>query len=257
MDLADALALGDRALVSFVGAGGKKTAARHLVAAGADRARRVGYTTTTHTPPLEGLQLVLADPERPPWGAHSVAPDGRHGALAFARERVSDPARATRKVRGYGPETVDAVFERGDFDWLLVKADGARRREFKAPGPDEPVIPSRSTDVVVVASVRAVGEPLDGATVHRPERVAALTGKARGDPLAPADLAAVLASDEGGLCGVPADGRAHLVVNKADTPALAETGRAVAAAVEARTDRYETTLVAALRRDGDGAAVEW
>jgi hypothetical protein len=47
------------------------------------------------------------------------------------------------------------------------------------------------------------------------------------------------------------------VVNKADTPALAGTGRAVAAAVEARTDRYETTLVAALRRDGDGAAVEW
>ena len=251
MDLADALGLGDRALVSFVGAGGKKTAARHLVADGAARARRVGYTTTTHTPPLDNLPLVLADPERPPWGAHSVAPDGRHGALAFARERVSDPARATRKVRGYGPETVDAVFERGDFDWLLVKADGARRREFKAPGPDEPVVPSRSTDVVVVVSVRAVGRRLDAPTVHRPERVAALSGRSVGDSLTTADLAAVLAAEGGGLRGVPAGARVHLVVNKADTPALTTRGRAVVDAVRERTDRYATTLVTALDPDGD------
>jgi len=254
MDLADALGLGDRALVSFVGAGGKKTAAGHLVTAGAARNLRVGYTTTTHTPPLDNLPLVLADPERPPWTRAGL--DTHRSPLSFARERVAEPERAARKLRGYDPATLDVCFAGGTFDWLLVKADGARRRECKAPGPDEPVIPSQSTDVIVVVSVQAVGEPLAAPTVHRPERVAALAKRPVGDSLAPRDLAAVLASDEGSLRGVPAGARAHLVVNKADTPTLAETGRAVVEAVTERTDRYETTLVTALNPAGAGAGGE-
>jgi len=251
MALADALGLGDQALVSFVGAGGKKTAARRLVDAGAARGRRVGYTTTTHTPPLDGLPVVLADPGRLPWRAAPSSTAGASPALSFARGRVPDPDRAARKLRGYDPATVDDCFAAGQFDWLLVKADGARRREFKAPGPDEPVVPSRSTDVVVVVSVRAVGRRLDAPTVHRPERVAALSGRSVGDSLTTADLAAVLAAEGGGLRGVPAGARVHLVVNKADTPALTTRGRAVVDAVRERTDRYATTLVTALDPDGD------
>jgi len=62
-----------------------------------------------------------------------------------------------------------------------VKADGARTRLLKAPNEREPQIPASADRVVPVASAGAVGEPLTAETVHRPERVAAITDAAVGD----------------------------------------------------------------------------
>lgn len=237
MDLAGTLELGERELVSFVGAGGKKTAMAHLTDAAADRGLRAGYTTTTHMPPPDYPLVVADDSEL----QDKLA--GRDSPVAFARERVASPDRATEKVRGYDPETIDDLFDRDTLDWLLVKADGARRREFKAPGPDEPVVPAASTHVVPVASVRAVGEPLDEQAVHRPERVADLTGLAVGDEITPAAVGTVLASDAGGCKGVPDGASVTPLVNKADTLALQETARAVVADAVERTERFSSGLV--------------
>jgi hypothetical protein len=125
MNLAGALGLGERELVAFVGAGGKQTAMSALAEAAGGR--RVGYTTTTHMRPPEFPLVIARQQELRDRLADS--PD----AVAFAAERVESPSRATSKVRGYDPAVADALFEAGTFDWLLVKADGARRREFKAP----------------------------------------------------------------------------------------------------------------------------
>ena len=102
--LADALALGDRACVAFVGAGGKKTAMAHLVRAGSERGLGVGYTTTTHTPPPEEVPLVVADGDRLP-----SALAGHERPLAFAAGRVANPRRADEKVRGYASGVIDRV----------------------------------------------------------------------------------------------------------------------------------------------------
>lgn len=244
MDFADAIELGDRELVSFVGAGGKKTAMGRLVRR-ADRSGLVaGYTTTTHMPVPSEIPLVLVSGDSLP-----SALSFDDGSVAFASERVVDPERADEKVRGFDPETIDGVFADGAVDWLLVKADGARRREFKAPGPDEPVVPARSTTVVVVASVAAVGQPLDAPVVHRPERVAALTDRSIGDRITPDTVGAVLASDAGGLKGIPSGTRVMLVVNKADTPDRRETARAIIRAARSRTDRFDGCLIASFREE--------
>jgi probable selenium-dependent hydroxylase accessory protein YqeC len=260
MDLADALELGARELVAFVGAGGKKTAMGRLVETGVARDRWVGYTTTTHTPPPDDLPLLLASPqeladalasEAPPTRrtespAASDSADGERPLpepLAFASERVPDPDRADEKLRGFEPSVVDEVFGTGWFDWLLVKADGARRREVKAPGPDEPQIPDAATVVVAVASVTAVGKPLTEAVAHRPERIAAVTGLERGAALTVDALATLLASPAGGRKGVPAGAAVVPMVNKADTPAARETAREVVAGALERTDAFEQGLV--------------
>ncbi len=237
MDLAGTLELGDHELVSFVGAGGKKTAMAHLADAATDRGLRAGYTTTTHMPPPD-YSLVVAG-ESDLHRALSTADT----PVAFASQYVEQPERAAQKVRGYDPAVLSALFDQNLFDWLLVKADGARRREFKAPGPDEPVIPAASTHVVPVASVQAVGEPLDEQTVHRPERVADLTGLAVGDEITPAAVGTVLASDAGGCKGVPDGASVTPLVNKADTPALQETARAVVTDAIERTARFSSGLV--------------
>jgi len=238
MDLAGALALGDRALVSFVGAGGKKTAMARLVAEATERGRRAGYTTTTHVPPPAGLPLVVAEPEGLDEALARATPP-----VAFARSWVAHPERADRKLRGFDPAVVDRVHRSGAFDWLAVKADGARRRPFKAPGPDEPSVPDETTLVVPVVGVSAVGRPLSTDAVHRVDRVAAATGLDPGDPIDAAAVGAVLASPEGGLKGVPPGATVVPLVNQADTPELRRTARAALEHAFAASDRFERGLV--------------
>lgn len=242
MDLAAALGLGADELVAFVGAGGKKTAMQRLVAEGDDRA--VGYTTTTHMPPPPDLPLVLAGPD-----AIEEALDGAPHPVAFASERVPDPDRAAEKVRGFAPSVIDRLARTDRFEWLLVKADGARRRSFKAPDADEPAIPSTSTTVVVLASVGALGQPIEESTMHRPERIASIAGVPMGDRLTVETMARVLASDDGGLKGMPAGADAFVLLNQADTPALRSDAREVLVEIFAATDRYAGGLVSSFHRD--------
>jgi probable selenium-dependent hydroxylase accessory protein YqeC len=221
MELADPLEVGDRALVAFVGAGGKKTAMDRLVEEGTDRGLAVGYTTTTHVPPPD-LPLALSDPETLERGL-----EGHEPPVAFAREEVEQPERADRKLRGFEPSVVDWTYRTRRFDWLLVKADGARRREFKAPGPNEPALPQAATHVVPVVSVQVVGKPLTPEHVHRVDQVAAITGLGPGDPIDAAAVGTVLGNPEGGVKGVPESATVTYLVNQADTPALAATARTV------------------------------
>lgn len=244
MDLADLLGLGAREHVAVVGAGGKKTAMQHLTDRGRRRDLSIGYTTTTHMPPPPDIELLVA-------GRGEIVERLGHsaGSVAFAEKRIADPDRAAEKVRGHEAEVVDDVFETGRFDWLLVKADGARRRDFKAPGRSEPVIPSTTSHVLAFASVTAVGDRLTEETVHRPERVAAIADIDIGDVMTPLTVAAVLASPRGALKGVPDPATVTPVVNKADTPARQETARRIASLVLERTNRVDRVLVTSFKTD--------
>jgi probable selenium-dependent hydroxylase accessory protein YqeC len=238
MDLAGTLGLEGGELVAFVGAGGKKTAMARLVEQAGTHGLRVGYTTTTHTPPPEDVPLVLAGAADLP---EALAEAG--SPVAFAAERVPDPERAAEKVRGFDADTLDRVFASDEFDWLLVKADGARRREFKAPGPGEPVVPAATTHLVPVASVRAVGRPLDAPAVHRSDRVAAIADVGVGDTVTTETVGRVLAHEAGGLKGAPAGARVTPVVNKADTLEQRAQAREAVRAALASSDRLDRGLV--------------
>jgi probable selenium-dependent hydroxylase accessory protein YqeC len=243
MNLAGALRLDDQAMVAFVGAGGKKTAMTRLVEEGAGRGLAVGYTTTTHVPP-PALPLALTPPE----SLENALAD-HEPPVAFARAEVEQPERADRKLEGFDASTVDWTYRSRRFDWLLVKADGARRRGFKAPGPDEPVLPQLSTHVVPVVSVRVVGQPLNGEHVHRVEQVAAITGLDRGEQIDAAAVGMVLGSPVGGLKAVADEARVTYLVNQADTPALADTAMTVLQHAVDAADRPVRGIVSSFRAD--------
>jgi probable selenium-dependent hydroxylase accessory protein YqeC len=239
MDLASALELGEKECVSFVGAGGKKTAMAELVREGTERNRSVGYTTTTHMPPPD-IPLVVAH------GSEIVGRVQDHTPpVAFASRWVDDPERVPEKVRGFEPGTIDSLV--GTFDWLVVKADGARQREFKTPGVDEPVVPDRTTLVVVVASVQAVDKPLTAKRAHRPELTADLAGLAVGDRLTPGAAGAVLASEDGWSQEVPNGSEAVVMVNKADSRSARETATTVVEQTLSRSSRFAHGLVTSFR----------
>jgi probable selenium-dependent hydroxylase accessory protein YqeC len=219
--LAVSLRLGAREHVALVGGGGKTTT---LAALGAQLGGRTILTTTTKLG-SEQLQRfpVLDAPD----------PDDLRDALAagpvLVRRRVEG-----HKAIGVTPEQCDEWYADPTVDHVVVEADGARRRPFKAPGPLEPVIPASATLVLAHIGADALGRVvLD--QCFRPLRVAAVAGCSPSDRLTPARAAAVLSSERGSRRGVPAAARFVVVVTKvepADRALVDDLAAALAARVE-------------------------
>lgn len=226
--------------IALVGAGGKTGLAYRLVAEARQRGWTALLTTTTKLlPPLrEDESFVVA--EETTLSPHELGPRLRQqGRLFLASHRVAerdqvpvyrrgwvDPERAARaapagrrrKLAGFAPEEVDRLAQTLQPDLLVVEADGARHRPFKAPADYEPVIPGGITLVVVMAGLSVLGRPLNADGVHRPERVVALSGTPQGRPVGPALVATVLAHPQGGRKGVPPSARAIALLAQATAP---------------------------------------
>ncbi|WP_254821737.1 selenium cofactor biosynthesis protein YqeC [Haloglomus halophilum] len=236
MDLVEALAVDG--LVCVVGAGGKKTTLYTL----ADRLDRAVVTATTRIPAFPGGVARLVETTDPIATVRAAGDTADEWPLGLVPEWADDV-----RYEGYDAGTVAEVArvagERG-VHATLVKADGARGRWLKAPADHEPVIPAATDTVVPIASARVVGEPLDEEHVHRPERVAAVTGRAVGAELTADDVAAVLASPDGGLRNVPDEATVVALVNMVDDDALRATAEEIAAGVLARNDRVARVVTA-------------
>lgn len=206
MDICEALRA-DSGVVAVVGAGGKKTTLYTLAARAGDSTHQAVVTATVRIPIFDRHveEVVVTD--------DPVAALERADAwpVGVVPEREGED-----RYVGYDPEAIDDLAAADVADVVLVKADGARTREFKAPGDHEPQLPERTETVVPIASVQVVGKPLTAEHVHRPERVVAITDRDHGETIRTEDVAAVLASEHGGLKGVP-DGAAVVpLLNKVD-----------------------------------------
>jgi molybdenum cofactor cytidylyltransferase len=203
--LSAALAVRRGDLVALTGAGGKTAAllrlSRELAAAG----WRVLASTTTHVGEAveSSMPVVLVGPS---WGPGLAEALAAGGPAFLAGGRTADG-----KLGGLAPGLVDEIAASGLADVVIVEADGSRQRPLKAPAPHEPVVPASSTVVSFVMGIDALGAPVDGPLVHRSEAV-----RAFGAPAVTVELmAALAASPEGGLRGVPAGAAARPIVNKA------------------------------------------
>jgi len=229
-------------LVCAVGAGGKKStlyrlAEAHLLAGTA----RIALTcTVTMGPPPRTLpaERLIAEPAS--LAAEVPALALRHRLLAYAQ-----PSSKPGRVGGVRGELISRLHADGGFAVTLIKADGARMRWLKAPREDEPVLPEGVTTVLPLVSARALGQPLDQASAHRLDRVAAVTGASIGEPLRPAHLARLLASAEGSLQRV---GGAVVVpiVNMVDDAERLAGAREVARQALAATDRFDRVILTSM-----------
>ena len=214
-------------VVCVVGAGGKKTTLWTL----ADRLPAV--VTASVRIPIFDERMPVAVTHDPV----AALRDREERPLGVVPERAApdDP-----RYAGYDNETIDAVAAAAD-DPVLVKADGARNREFKAPGDHEPQLPSSTTSVVALASVQVVGKPLTEEHVHRPELVAEVADLDVGEPIEPVHVARVLASERGGRKDVPPNARVVPTLNKVDDGEWETVAREIASEVH---DRCSVPFVA-------------
>lgn len=241
MDVVSALDA-DTGITCAVGAGGKKTTLFTL----AERLQRAVVTATVRIPVFDNRVATVHRTDDPVAAVRGAA----EWPIGVVPEREGD------RYLGYDPTTVDALAARSDVEAVLVKADGARTRWLKAPNEREPRIPETTDTVVPIASARVVGEPLTDTHVHRPDRVGSITGLAAGDRIEAEDVAAVLASDRGGLASVPSGATVVPLINMADDAALEAVARDVAAAIHELVDVPRVVLASMADEDPVVAVVD-
>jgi molybdenum cofactor cytidylyltransferase len=199
--------------VAFTGAGGKSSALETLARESSGQYPIV-LTTTTR---LGTAQQSLADEHLHVTSVDDVRrlPIGAHrGILVTAGEDV-----AQGKLLGLGATELAevAALARKAEALLAIEADGARGRWVKAPAEHEPRVPEWVDVVVPVAGLQAVGAPLAAPIAHRPDRIARVLGIQEGDTVTAKMLAALLASPDGGLKGVPGPAEVRVLLTGADT----------------------------------------
>jgi probable selenium-dependent hydroxylase accessory protein YqeC len=129
--------------LSFVGAGGKTTLIEYFAAEAIRRGKRVAITTTTKIWTKEPY-VLWAD-----LGRGEARPD-------FVRvgKAVEDGKLTALEA--------EEVAELGSaYDLVLIEADGSKGRPLKYPAEYEPVIPSFSDHVIVVAGLDALSGRAD------------------------------------------------------------------------------------------------
>lgn len=199
--LASTLNLKQRELLALVGGGGKSTLLFQLARS---LNRRTIVTTTTKMGERQtgSLEVIEAPVTRPLELWKGTSP-------VFVRAGVKDG-----KSIGVGPSLCDDWFSDHSLcDVVLVEADGARHRPFKAPANFEPVLPDQTTTVLAVIGADALGRVIAD-QCHRPLRVAAVAGCSPYERLTPARAATVLTSPSGSFKGCPTPARKVVVITK-------------------------------------------
>ncbi len=199
------LARGD--VVAFIGAGGKSSLLVSLGYELAEAGWRVLATTTTR---LSAGQLALF-PATLPFTA-----DARAISEALTERQFVLLHDEIQGGRVYGPprEWLRHLLDRVDSDILLVEADEAAGLPFKAPKAGEPQVPQAATVVISVASLKALGLPLNAEHIYNPAAMTERYGFVENSPVKSPWLAQVLRDERLGLRGLPASARVLVYLNQ-------------------------------------------
>lgn len=145
--------------LSFVGGGGKTTTIFQLAKELIKENKKVLISTTTK----------IFNPRKEEYDYYFLSDIDKkftplEGSITILGKYVENG-----KLIGVLPEEIDKVVEQYIFDFILIEADGAKRKPIKAPNCHEPVIPKKTTKTIGVIGLDSLDKPIDENTVHRPE----------------------------------------------------------------------------------------
>jgi len=227
-------------IVAAVGAGGKKSVLNEIIAGSRQHTAWTGTVFSARPPRWTGVEVHVEREEKLIEIAQNL-PD--HRPRAFLQ-----PSEKPGRYAGLSRQGVEQLHEAGGFELTLVKADGARMRGLKCPKPGEPVLPARTETILMILSARVIGQPLTDEFVHRPERVAQLTGRALGDLVTPDDLAVIFTAPGGISQG--SEGKTIIpIINQVDDEPTRELAGEAARLALARSARFDRVILTCLHRN--------
>ena len=113
-------------------------------------------------------------------------------------------------------------------DYILVEADGARKKPFKAPAEHEPVIPAETTTVVSVVGMDVLGKELTEDNVFRSELISQISKTQIGGEISVGTIASIVVSENGSRKNIPNHARWVVCLNKVDNLDLLQSADMVA-----------------------------
>jgi probable selenium-dependent hydroxylase accessory protein YqeC len=243
MHLRKALHLAHGELVALIGAGGKTTTMFRLASELREAGGKILVTTTTKIfkptkPHIDRLFLVQDVDALLTELAKIPAP-----VIIGAGYGIGDDD----KLLGLPSEWLDKLNGCGQFDAILVEADGAASRGFKIPSEIEPVVPKSCSTVIWTMAIKVLGKPWDSSSVHRVERAIALLGINPNTPITKEDVVQLLKHPLGCLKGIPAHCRRVALINQADTPE--ETAQAEELGQLLASLGFESVLISSFTSD--------
>ncbi len=174
MELLEAIKI-DRfpCVISIIGAGGKTSTMRLLAKELSLRGKRIITTTTTHLGLDQGLAFGTLILEEDYDKALKGIQQGFQSANVICLASREVPG---NKIEGIPDYWIKGLLEYGGVDAIIVEADGAKGKSFKAPEKFEPVIPRDNDIVILVVGIDALNQPVYSKYIHRPEKVLRLLG---------------------------------------------------------------------------------
>ena len=161
---------------------------------------------------------------------------------------VSDRPAPTGKVSGIEPQWVDLLAERFPGVFFIVEADGSAGKSLKGYQDYEPVIPARTSLLIPVVGLDALGCPSDSTHVHRPEIFRRIAGLAADELISSATVCTALLHPAGYLRTAPPQAMTLPLLNKAETPQLQQLGQELARCIlSARHRQIGAVLVGSVK----------
>lgn len=213
MNLTQALEFKDGEVVALTGAGGKTTIMFALARELMVRGNKVIITTTTKImapSKSESPALVIADSLEKALKLTGEELQ-KHPMVIVGTNILQDG-----KLVGIPPEWVEQLKRIAGVNNVLVEADGAAGKPFKAPREYEPIITQDTNLVLSVVGIDALDRELIEINVHRVDRVTALTGLKRGEKITAEAIALVMLHPQGNIKGSPEGARIIPLINKVD-----------------------------------------
>jgi probable selenium-dependent hydroxylase accessory protein YqeC len=215
--------------VSVMGAGGKSTLMNRLADELIVLGRTVVLSSTTnyHRPKTLQSDQILLTRDAPDWANQVGTLARRWNRLLILHHDLGEAM-----VKGIDVDAVRKLHESIPDAIVIVKTDGARKRWFKAPNRSEPVIPPWSQLSITVVNCEILGQPLTEALVHRPERVAELTGLHLGDPVTSQAVGTVLTHPHTYAAKIPSGARRVIYISHVRSPENVAQAKSIAACLD-------------------------
>ena len=228
-------------VISLIGGGGKTTLMFALAGELAATGEAVITTTTTRIfKPSASETFLILEPDEEKLIARMLSELKNYRHISLAAEDLP-----SGKIGGIRPEIVNRLAKLEPLSYVIVEADGARRKSLKAPNATEPVIPDSTSLVVPVVGIDALGCQLTKENVFRPEIVSWITGLPLGSIISAETIATLVTHTEGIIKGSPGHARIIPLLNKVDLEGGLSKARDLAARIlERKHSQIQKVLLA-------------
>ncbi|NLM42860.1 MAG: putative selenium-dependent hydroxylase accessory protein YqeC [Clostridiales bacterium] len=228
--------------ISIVGVGGKTTLLYRLSRELRKCNKRILLSTTTHIfiPPKDIYDDMYINSDRKALLKYAESIN-KKGVFVIG-SHITDE----EKIKGIDISLADELYNNHIFDFILVEADGSKRKPIKAPANWEPMVPANTTINIGVIGLDSIGMIANEENVHRLDEFCFITQCSLGDVINEIMLAKLINHPQGLFKNTPSKAKKIVLLNKADNVNMVELGKTIGKMIE--TDNT-TIIIASLENN--------